>query len=174
MLNKVRNYAMEKFAGDMSQVEDFMEGFEKTAASGASPNPPGGDSRSPLGQIRSGFSDQLGKGLGGLFLSLGLGGAGMIYKKVNSNHLHSQFLEALEHAIAGNHIIHEAPKEKVMQYANTLFRFAPNVATDVNVLTAVLTNAIHGDGIDPMTIKTLTDLEGRFTENDSFSPKTYI
>jgi hypothetical protein len=187
MLNEVQEYAMEKFAGDISQVKDFMDGFIKEAAP-VSPLSPSGRNpdleqekfdfeqrnKGPYGSLRNGFMGEAGKGLGGLLLSLGIGGAGVLYKKINRGNLHVQFLASLEKAIAGNHIIHEAPRDKVMQYANTLFRFAPNVSTDVNVLTAVLTNAIHGDGIDPMTIKTLTDLEGRYAENDSFSPKTYI
>jgi hypothetical protein len=59
----------------------------------------------------------------------------------------------------------DADRGRVKGYADTVFRFAPNVASDVNLLTSILANAVHGESIDPMTIKTLTELENRFTSN---------
>lgn len=88
--------------------------------------------------------------------------------------MHTKFLQTLANAIANSRILREADKEKVIRYGETVFDFAPNVAMDQNLLTAVLTNAIHGDGIDPMTIKTLTELENRHSQNSSFSPKDFI
>jgi hypothetical protein len=185
MLNKVRQYAMEKFAGDKNLAEDFVKGFAKEAMSTPRPQTMAQElkdaathmerkTKDGLGPARSGFMNEVGKGMGNLVLTLGIAGVGKVYNNISMDRLHTKFLAALEKAIQSNHLIGEADRSKVMQYANTLFKFAPNIATDVNVLTSVLSNAIHGEGIDPATIKALTDIEGRFAENDSFSPKTYI
>lgn len=199
MLQKVREYAMVKFAGDKASVDQFVAGFVKEAMSSATP--PGRNSaadaaklrqteldyelakdkhefdvrtRGGLAPMRTGFLSEAGKGMANLAVTLGVAGVGKIYSNIQKGNLHSRFLKAVEKTIASNEMIRNADPKKVMEYANTIFRFAPNVATDVNVLNAVLTNAIHGEVMDTTTLKALTDLESRYTENSSFTPKTYI
>jgi hypothetical protein len=198
MLNKVKELALIKFAGDQEAADEFVKGFIKVAMATEAPRSRSFSAstsdvaamrkielderkhdfevrqKGTLGTVRNSFMGELGKGTGNLLVTLGIAGVGSVYKGIQNNNLHTKFLTSLEKAISSNQIIKSAKKEKVLEYANTIFKFAPNVATDVNLLTAILTNSIHGDGIDPMTIKTLTELEGRFSENDSFSPKTYI
>ncbi len=189
MLEKVKAYALEKFAGDEKAAADFMDGFQKSAMAGKDTGPFGrakdimdriansGDIKGEhtlKGSLMTGIGSALGQGLGGAFINTAIAAVGSGIKGVNNGHLHTRFLTALENAISSNRIIKEANKEKVRQYAETIFKFAPNVATDPNLLSSILANAIHGEGIDPMTVKTLTELEGRYTDNTSFSPKTYI
>jgi hypothetical protein len=192
MLDKVEQIAMIKFAGDETAVAHFMDGFVKEAAS----NQPGFFEKmfnAPTGQVTPGanpnardrqpdtlghtlirgIGQSLGQGIGTLAVTAGVSSVGSLYRSVNNSMLHSKFLQALERAYQGNRILRESDREKVQQYAETVFKFAPNVATDSNLLSSILANAIHGEGIDPMTIKTLTDLEGKFTDNTTFSPKQY-
>lgn len=162
MLEKVKQYAMEKYAGDETLANEFVEGFQKEAAEAGLLN-------SAIGAV--------GKGIGGLAVGLGIHGLNQAFAGAERAGLHTQFLGALAKAIAGNRILREAEKQKVEQYAETIFKFAPHVACDPNLLSSILANAIHGEGIDPMTIKTLGDLEGRFIENrgaGGFSPKSYV
>lgn len=188
MLDKVREMGMIKFAGDKAAVDHFVDSFVdhmQTKQAGfldSMLNLPTGqghqaNSSRPADTaahaITKGLSTSIGQGIGGLVLSLGTATAGTLYNNVRSQALHSKFLQALEKAYRNNRILTESPKEKILDYAETIFKYAPNVATDSNLLTSILTNAIHGDGIDPMTIKTLTELEGRYTDNTSFNPKSY-
>lgn len=186
MLDKVEQIAMIKFAGDKTAVEHFMDGFIKEAGlldnmlnlptGGGVGVGKGGPMKEPdtvIQTIRKGLGQSLGQGLGQLAVTAGVSSVGSLYRSVNNMALHGKFLQALERAYQGNRILKEADKEKVLQYAETVFKFAPNVATDSNLLSSILANAIHGEGIDPMTIKTLTDLEGKFTDNSTFSPKQY-
>lgn len=186
MLDKIREMGMIKFAGDKAACDHFVEGFigqiKEAGILDGMLNLPTGQASAPNAArpadtaahaITRGLSTSLGQGLGGLVMSLGTTTAGTLYNSVRNQALHSKFLQALERAYHNNRILTESPKEKVLQYAETIFKFAPNVATDSNLLTSILTNAIHGDGIDPMTIKTLTELEGRFTDNTTFNPKSY-
>ena len=125
------------------------------------------------GSMIMGLGKALGEGVGGVLISAGIQGVANLASIVGENNLHTKFLESLANAIQSNRIIKEANKDRVRQYAETIFKFAPNVATDPNLLSSILANAIHGEGIDPMTIKTLTDLESRYKENTTFSPKSY-
>lgn len=182
--NKIKEYALLKFAGDEKATEEFVEGFMKesgildkalaSATSGGFDIQKGGKHPDTLAQtINKGFGSSMGQGLGSLAIAAGTASIGSMYNRVHGMALHSKFLQALERAYQGNRILKESSKEKVLQYAETVFKFAPNVATDSNLLSSILANAIHGDGIDPMTIKTLTELEGRYSDNTTFNPKTY-
>jgi hypothetical protein len=180
--DKLKKHALEKFAGDQASADEFIEGFNKEAASlqsilntvvGPGTTQSKRDPETLGHTINKGIGKAMGEGLGGLAVGLGATSIGTLYNSVRGMALHSKFLQALERAYQGNRILKESPKEKVLQYAETIFKFAPNVATDSNLLSSILANAIHGDGIDPMTIKTLTELEGRYADNTTFNPKSY-
>ena len=53
---------------------------------------------------------------------------------------------------------------KAKRMADTIFGFAPTVASDPNVLANILTNSIHGDSMDLQTVKAVTDLEEKLTK----------
>lgn len=172
MLEKVKELGMEKFAGNEELADQFVAGFiahvmmEKEAAD-----------RNPQDLPRE-FADnamgQLGKGVGGI-LSHGAVGVGMAsYRFVADQFRYQRFLKSLQHAVASSHFLREQNRAKVENYANTIYKFAPLVAEDPNLLQSVLTNAVQGDGIDLMTIKSLTDLEGRHRDNGSVNPKAFV
>lgn len=178
MLEKIKEYGLEKFAGDEELANEFVKGFvaqiamEKEAADGR-----GGRTQPEEGYGRTftkSLIDNLGRNAGSLGIngltSLGIGA----YRFVADGSRHSRFLEALRQAIGASEFLRKQPREKVENYANTIYKFAPMVATDPNLLQSVLTNAVHGDGVDITIIKTLTDLESRWRENGSVQPKTFV
>lgn len=184
MLEEVKQYGLEKFAGDENLANDFVEGFinaalEKAAAEGidvqemfkeaAQQNPMG-----PVESLQKGFAENIGKGVGSLGINLITTGLMMGLRNIEAGTLHTAYLKALEQAVAGSRILRETDRAKVNNFGATIARFAPHIATDPHVLASVLSNAVHGDSIDPMTIKTLTDLEGRYRENHGFTPKQYV
>lgn len=179
MLDVIKNYALEKYAGDEKKAQDFVDGFVKQAYT-----PPGWvanksqDDKNPfVSSLAEGIGGAFGKGLGGLAVGLGMHGISSAFSGAERDSLHTKFLSALSSAIASNPILKNANKAKVQNYAETVFKFAPHVACDPNLLSHVLAGTIDGEGIDLMTIKTLGDLENRYVENRSsggFSPKTYV
>ena len=169
MLEKIKQLALEKCAGDEEKAHAFLEGFyEELLTKKASFN---------INDVTKEFAGGIGKGLAGVTLGLSVAGLTGAVKNLSTGRLRNEFTQALAQAIASNPILRQAKKEKVIGYAETVFKFAPNVAADANLLSSILANAIHGEGIDPITVKTLTDLESRYTMTANatpFSPKTYV
>lgn len=167
MLKEIKQLGLEKFAGDERMAQAFVAGFTQQALV---------KSAFDLGEFNKGVGGAIGKGLGVTAMGAGLHVLNKAVNSVQMGGLHNQFMSSLEHAVATNPVLKQADHERVLNYAETVFKFAPHVATDANLLSSILANAVHGDGIDPMTIRTLTDLDGRYMENHSstFSPKTYV
>jgi hypothetical protein len=167
-IQEVYNYGLEKYAGDETKAKEFTIGFMKEAAA---PLP------MTFGQnFGKGLATALGTGVVGLGLGLGIHGMSSAFNSAGVNHLRGIFQTALSKAIASNPILTDADPAKVNSYAETIFKFAPHVACDPNLLSSILANAVHGEGIDPMTIRTIADLDGRIIEtrkNSLFTPKTY-
>lgn len=199
-MDNYENKALEELAAVVfektASVEDtkaFMKGFVETiiekqanvlgnirhsAGQYANQSSFGGESTlKPAGlgtDILTGVAKTLGGGIGSIIVNSAVGvGAGLIGGAMNL-HLKVKFAESLTKARKMNKVIEGADKTKVIQFAETIFSFAPHIASDPNLLSTILANAIHGDGLDPMTIKTLTELEGRYVENKSFSPKSFV
>jgi len=154
---------------DSVQLDAFMEGFEKQAGLDML----GGGVMTRL------FNNEAVRGAmakAGVGLAAGLAGA-LLVKGVTStssaitnNALKSKFESALQQVINSNKIVKGANPTRVNSYAMTLFNFAPHVASDPNILSSLLSNAVLGEGLDPMTIKSVTDLEGRYKENAAPGP----
>lgn len=53
---------------------------------------------------------------------------------------------------------------KAKRMADTIFGFAPIVASDANVLENILSNTIHGESIDLQTVRAVTELEEKLTK----------
>lgn len=194
MLEKVKQHALEMYNGDEGLANSFVDGFVKQAAQTIQTRYDGSgqlDSRTitnapdivqkGIGDLfQEGISQAVGKGIGGLAVGLGIHGLNAAFSSATHGSLKTAFLTALAKAISMNTVLREADRSRVEQYADTIFRFAPHVAGDANLLSSILANAIQGHegaGIDPMTIKTLGDLESRYVENRTaggFSPKTYV
>lgn len=164
MLDKIAEYALKEYNGDQEKAAQFVEGFVKEAA----------DWGRLSGELAKQFAGGLGKGLGALVVGGGvaLAGKGIIDSK-NANS-HARFKQALDAAIKTNPVLQDADKTKLEHYGETIFKFSPSVAGDPNVLGAVLSNAVHFNGIFPDTIKMLTELESRYQQNNQFSPKMFM
>lgn len=160
MLDKIRELAMEKFAST-EEVDAFMEGFEKEATLSSVLQ-----TMATSGEFRK----------AGIGLGVGLLGAAIV-KGISSGssaiadrQLRGRFDMALAQVMSGNKIVRGAKPERTKDYAETIFRFAPHVASDPNLLGSILANAVLGESIDPQTIKTLVELEGRYTDNHRTTP----
>ena len=147
---------------DPAQLDAFMEGFEKEAMFNFSGLGQGVIEALPGALAKSGVG--LAAGLAGALLVKGLTSSSSM---ITNNALKSKFESALTQVINSNKIVKGANQSKVHSYANTLFSFAPHVASDPNILGTILANVIQGEGVDPMTIKSITDLEGRYRENNA-------
>ena len=153
------------------EVTAFMEGFEKTAGAAAFiPEMVNGVKMisNPAAVHWGPLAAKAGMGI-----MAGLAGAAIIrgvqtgYNSVENNQLKTKFDAALQQVINSSKVIKNADPTKVKSYAQTLFSFAPHVASDPNLLSSLLANAVLGEGVDPMTIKTITELESRYKENNS-------
>ena len=120
-----------------------------------------------LSEGAKGFSKGLGTGVANIAANIIGRGIGQIVKSTDRSLLRIKFLKALETAISTNRVLKAADKERVVSYAETIFKHAPNVSTDANVLSSILANAVHGEGIDVRTIEMLTNLENKFGQNNS-------
>jgi hypothetical protein len=164
MLDKIAERALKEFDGDQKKAAAFVDGFCKEAA----------DWGRLSNELAKQFAGGLGKGLGTLAVAGGVALAAKGVMDSNSGHSHARFQAALDAAIKSNPVLHDADKAKLAQYGETIYKFSPSVAADPNVLGAVLSNAIHFNGIFPDTIKMLTELEGRYQQNNAFSPKMFM
>jgi hypothetical protein len=157
LLDTVREEAAKTYKTE-AELNSFMEGFQKEASL------MGIDGIGGMA-LKAGFG-----------LAAGLAGAGIVKgitatsSAITNNALRTKFEFALTSVINSNKIVKGANPTKVKSYADTLFSFAPHVASDVNMLSTLLTNAVHGEGVDASILKSITDLEGRYRENNSPSP----
>lgn len=181
MLNEVKQLGLEKFAGDEELADQFVAGFvahvmlEKEAQDlelekVAAPQKPMDLTR----EMAEGMAGQAGRAVGGFAVNSLVAGATILGRSVSDQFRYQRFKKALLQALQSSHILQSAPRNKVEMYADTIYKFAPMVATDPNLLQSVLTNAVHGDGVDIMTVKSLTDLENKWRENGSVNPKAFV
>lgn len=165
MLDQLIKTASANCENDPSAVDLFVISFVQTLEKRAMAQ--SGREFKASEEVLKGMSNALGKGVTGVGLQLGLLAASAISNAVANSNLRAKFLQALETAIKRSSILQQADKQKVMSFGDTIFKFAPSVATDANVLGMVLTNAIHGESLDPMTIQSLQNMERSFHERNS-------
>lgn len=123
--------------------------------------------------IGEGFSKSLG-GAGALALmGAGLYAVSKIVGKIGNSMDRTSYLEALEKAIKMNPVLKTANRDKLLSYGETIFRYSPSVAKDPNLLSTLLANAVHGDGMDPMTIKHIVELEEKHGRNVNQDLRTF-
>lgn len=183
MLEKIKELGLEKFAGNEELADEFVAGFiahvmiekeaqEKDQMQKEAAGPQHG--QDITADYLKGIATEAGKSsagfVGNMAVSALIGG----YRTVVDQFRYQRFLKALHQAIASSHVLREHDNKKVLKYADTIYSFAPMVAVDPNLLQSVLTNAVLGDGIDLMTIKSLTDLQGRYRENGAMNPKALV
>lgn len=163
-------YGLEKFAGEDSSAREFVKGFLKEASFGEA-------AKLFENSLGGGYSRGIGAGLAALTLGLGIHGVSSMINSATNTNLRSYFEQSLSHALKNNPLLEDAEPNKVRSYAETIFKFAPHVAADPNLLTSILSHVIQGEGVDSAIIKTITDLESKLVESRKgilFSPKNYI
>lgn len=88
---------------------------------------------------------------------------------------YAQFQGTLGNVAKRNELLANENKERIQELGNSIFNFAPTVANDPLVLETVMSNAIHGGGLDPQTVRSLQELEERYHKlREVEAPKTYI
>jgi hypothetical protein len=164
---EIYEIGLEKFAGDGNLAQEFVEGFVKEAVN-----------LTGLGEFLIGHAGKaVATGVTGLALGLGIHGVSSALNAAGTANLRAKYEEALRHVTSTNPLLGQADSAKIRSYGETIFKFAPHVAADPNLLSSILANAVHGEGIDPMTVKTLAELESRVIDsrkNSMFSPKSYV
>ena len=99
----------------------------------------------------------LGLGVGAI---AGLGA--MAVKKIGSafgaEANRASFDRAFRQVMSESEILQNDPM-KAKRMADSIFEFAPTVASDANVLENILSNSIHGNSLDLQTVRAVTELE---------------
>lgn len=170
ILGMVKEAAAAQYS-DEAALESFMEGFEKSAAGYFNKII---TSKTFQKEVRRGLGSNVAKvglGLGASLLGAAIvKGVNTVGSKIDSSQLRTKFEQALQYVSQNNRVVKGSKPERVRDYAETIFKFAPHVASDQNLLSSILANAVLGEGIDPQTIKVLTELESRFRDTNSSSP----
>lgn len=162
MLERLIKTAQVNCGNDPEEIDRFIASFVETLEKRAANQR--GQEFSATQEVLKGMSGALGKGVTGIGMQLGLLAASAISNAVTNSGLRAKFLQAMETAIRRSSILQQADKQKVMSFGETIFKFAPSVATDANILGMVLTNAIHGETLDPMTLQTLQNMERSYRD----------
>jgi hypothetical protein len=116
---------------------------------------------------------------GGLLLAGGAGvGIHSLLQARKNSELINQY-EGFQNVLASvskrNPLLSNESPERIKDLGNSIFKFAPTVANDPLVLETVMSNAIHGGGLDPQTVRSLQELEERYHKlREVEAPKTYI
>lgn len=139
------------------------EGIDKEASYGAAF---GSALKGGLGGAATGGALATGVlGLGGAALT-GLGALAVkkVGKSFGASSNRAAYDHAFQEALRRSELLQQADPAHVKRMADSIFSFAPTVASDSNVLTNILVNAIHGDSIDLQTIRAVTELEEKLTK----------
>lgn len=193
MFDQLKELGTQHFGSEVAG-EAFAEGFlkqanemVKEAALGTSGNRwgPQGRDWGPLsvdtrdnpsvrGAISSSFIKGIGEESGKGIAQAGFGVLGSIINaaasKLDMLSLRSKFSKAMEQVSQVNKVVRDELQEdpmKVKSFADTIFKFAPHVACDPNMLAWALAGTIHGGGVDANTIKMLAEMENRILQNSS-------
>lgn len=175
---QLRKEAQETLGLSEAQADAFVEGFVKEANFFDLETRPGKDEAGTVGHDVLGgaakkFGESIGGGIGNLAINGMIAGVAGVVSSAKNAVLYRKFTEALKTVVESNRIVRNADRNKVISYADTIYKFAPHVAADVNLLSQLLANAIHGEGVDPSTIETITRLEERYSKDVGFKPKNF-
>jgi hypothetical protein len=157
----VAKYGSEQAANEF--MESAVEALEKSADFASFMNNAADPTKISDG-IAKGIGDQLTRGGAAIVGST----IGLFTGAIGKEMQRTRFLASVAKAIQLNRVLQAADKQKVLSYAGTVFKFAPSVACDPNMLASILSSAIHGEGgIDPMTIKMLVEMENKHAQTIS-------
>lgn len=110
--------------------------------------------------------DAAGKAVVGIGAGAAALALGKVVKAIGNRMDRSAYERTLKTVIDRNPILQSADYEKVKGFGDTIFSFAPNVAKDPNALGNVLSHSIHGESMDIETIRSLADLEKRYSDSN--------
>lgn len=107
-------------------------------------------------------------GIGGALAADAIKGlASMAVRKVGSafgaKANRASYDAAFRTALSESEILQNDP-QKAKRMADTIFGFAPTVASDANVLANILANSIHGESMDLQTVRAVTELEEKLVK----------
>ena len=128
-------------------------------------------------EVAKGIGKTVGMGAAGLAVGLGIHGISSTMNAMSLGAKREKFEAALAQAMAHSAILQNAPKDKVRSFAETMFKFAPTVCADANVVAHILDSAIMGESMDMTTLRSLADLESRIQDtkkNSLFTSKGYV
>lgn len=115
-----------------------------------------------------------GKAAIAMMAGAGLYGINRVVRSAEGEVTRSRFEAALRTCLSSNdsagQIIKSTPPEKVRSLANTIFNYAPNVASDVNLLKTLLATFVNSDGMDSTTIRSLQELEMNRQKINTWKP----
>lgn len=168
MLDKIRAIALEKL-GSEEAADAFMAGFQKEAMDKAAAFSNIAGAVGAAGWNHPLVKPALGLGASLIGAAIVKGVASGSHAYENSN-MRGKFELALQQVTASNRIIKQYRPEKVKEFAETMFKFAPHIASDPNILGMLLANSLQSDLIDVKTIETLVNLEGRYKDNNKTNP----
>jgi hypothetical protein len=177
-MNDITKFIYDKAKGKFDNerdAEQFVNGFITKVASiidGAF------ESKDPKSSYPTPFEKGIGESLGrtavGGVATLGVMGITALANTIKDHTLYNKFLQALDHVSKSNRLVKATDKQKVLSYAHTIFKFAPHVATDENLLSNILSHVIQGESIDANIIKLITELENRYRDSTGFDPKKWL
>lgn len=116
----------------------------------------------------------------GTLAMAGVGGLGIHnYLKAKRNaetiNQFADYQNALATVAGRNERLANENSERLNDLGSSIFKFAPTVASDPNVLETVLDNAVQYGGLDAQTVRSLQELEERYRNlNEVPVPRTYM
>lgn len=186
-IHDLKKQASEYYGLNDDEANAFVEGFLKEAQVGISTNSAAGKPTPKFPKVdrprhelsglydgaTSGLGQAIGKGVGAMALNGLVSGVANLVSSAHNAGQYRQFTEALKRVIETNRIVKNADREKVLSYAETIFKFGPHVAADANVLSTILAGCVHGEGVDANTIEMIGRMEERYKGRGGFQPKTF-
>lgn len=153
-------------------TSSFMSELEKSASLWTKAVSPLGKESPKL--VSHVSSELAAKGLTGFGLGAGILGAMTAFSGAKNMSKRKDFERALEQVLRNSPVIQEKDKQKATGFAETIFRFAPTVASDPNLLGSVLNSAIHYESLDLSTIKSLSEIEAKHSQYSQLRPRDMV
>lgn len=156
-------------------LSEEIDNLEKEASFGSRFVGGAGHALKGLGGVGGGAGNRMAAGLGAGAVVVGgllakdaiTGLASMAVNKVGaafgaaSNR--AAYDRAFQTAMHDSELLQNDP-QKAKRMADSIFSFAPTVASDPNVLANILANSIHGDSMDIQTVTAVTALEEKLNK----------
>lgn len=124
-------------------------------------------------QLAEKFSDKLAEGISNTVTRAAFERAGNALKGMQTNKLPAKNQKFITRLMSIDPVLKSRPPERVLSHYMTMFRTAPSVCLDENVVSSFLKESTSYDAISTVTIKSLVDLEKTMTETSDKKSQTY-